>query len=165
MAGSASTGSTISAAMRYPLANTARAHDRRIENWANNGTAVIKIGHEHRRGISPNEGIDPPRLEGRERPNRDEKGEDQAITPARASRLCARLGDKAERMKRCSSGAAAAVFAIGAHLAGGLRLAASCSDEPHRLSFAMGHHSPRLSGAPWSIDKLWRTRHTRHAWK
>jgi hypothetical protein len=35
-------GITISAAKRYPLANTARARDRTMENWANSSTAVIK---------------------------------------------------------------------------------------------------------------------------
>src|SRR3981189_979535 len=34
--------------------------------------------------------------------------------PARASRLCARLGDKLKRMKCCSSGTTVAVFTIGA---------------------------------------------------
>ena len=44
----------------------------------------------------------------------------KASTTARARRRCARLGDKWERMKCCSSGTAAAVFAIGATPAQGL---------------------------------------------
>src|SRR2546430_16979301 len=42
------------------------------------------------------------------------KATSKASTTARARRRCARLGDKVERMKCCSSGTAAAVFAIGA---------------------------------------------------
>src|SRR5262245_54394648 len=42
----------------------------------------------------------------------------KASTTARARRRCAKLGDRCERTKCCSSGAAAAVFAIGAPLGG-----------------------------------------------
>src|ERR1700692_2240078 len=38
----------------------------------------------------------------------------KASTTARASRLCARPGDKFKRMKCCSSGTTAAIFTIGA---------------------------------------------------
>src|ERR1700731_1837707 len=40
-------------------------------------------------------------------------------TTARASRLCARVGDKLERIKCCSSGTTVAVFIIGAPLRSG----------------------------------------------
>jgi len=42
------------------------------------------------------------------------KAATKASTTARARRRWARLGDKVERKKCCSSGTAAAVFAIGA---------------------------------------------------
>src|SRR4029077_8519025 len=42
------------------------------------------------------------------------KAASNASTTARARRRCAKLGDKFERRKCCSSGTAAAVFAIGA---------------------------------------------------
>jgi len=35
-------GIKMSAVKRYPLAITSRARERRIENWANSRTAVIK---------------------------------------------------------------------------------------------------------------------------
>src|SRR5262249_58101383 len=40
-------------------------------------TSLKQTDNNHRRSMNRNEGIDPPRLEGRERPNRDETGEDQ----------------------------------------------------------------------------------------
>src|SRR5258705_1011342 len=42
------------------------------------------------------------------------KATSKTSTTPRASRLCARPGDKLERMKCCSSGTTAAVFTIGA---------------------------------------------------
>src|SRR3954454_21022711 len=47
------------------------------------------------------------------------KATSKASTTAIASRLWARLGGKLERMKFCSSGAATAVFTIGASLRSG----------------------------------------------
>ena len=36
-----------------------------------------RIDHEHRRGVSQDEGVDPPHLDGLEPPLRDEKGDQQ----------------------------------------------------------------------------------------
>src|ERR1700704_2047193 len=46
------------------------------------------------------------------------KATSKTSTTPRASRLCARLGDKLERMKCCSSGTTVAVFSIGATRSG-----------------------------------------------
>jgi hypothetical protein len=63
----------------------------------------------------------------------------KASTTARASRLCARPGDKFERMKCCSSGTTAVVFTIGATLCSGW----SARNEAYPLS-RFSHHAARL---------------------
>src|SRR6266481_3096509 len=68
----------------------------------------------------------------------------KAITTARASRFCARPGDKLERMKCCSSGSTAAVFTIGATLCRTCRLQHKLKDSA--LGFVRCNPQPAIMG-------------------
>ncbi len=51
-----------------------RTQDGELGKQQNSGDRIV---HEHRRGISRDEGVDPPQLDGRERPVRDQPGDQQ----------------------------------------------------------------------------------------
>ncbi len=57
----------MSAVKRYPL-------EIELGKQQDSGDRIV---HEHRRGISRDEGVDPPQLDGREQPLRDEIGDQQ----------------------------------------------------------------------------------------
>jgi hypothetical protein len=66
-------GIKMSAVKRYPFAIARRARERKMEQQDSGD----RIDHEHRRGISWNEGVDPRCLGGREWPLSDEKDDQQ----------------------------------------------------------------------------------------
>src|ERR1700722_16965276 len=111
-------GMATSAVKRYPIAIARRASERRMENWANSRTAVIKsttnMGAAYagtKTSIRANWTVE-------SGPAVMKKATSKASTIARASRRSARSGDKLERMKCCFSGTNA-VFNIGETLRGG----------------------------------------------
>ena len=88
----------MSAAKRYPFEITRRARERRMANWLNSRTAVIKSFMKYRRAIGRDEGVDPPQLDVREFCCQDEKGAKEGEHDARASRFCAGPGGKVARV-------------------------------------------------------------------
>src|ERR1700681_660537 len=70
------------------------------------------------------------------------KAATRASRTARASRLCAGLGDKLERMKCCPSGTTAAVFTIGAPLRGGWDARKESHAAPPLAASARRHFRP-----------------------
>jgi Tetratricopeptide repeat len=83
-------------------------------DWANSRTAVIKSFTNIAVAKAGTKASTRPGWMAPSGPAVMTKATSKASTTASASRRCARLGDKVERMKCCSSGTATAVIVIGA---------------------------------------------------
>ena len=92
-------GMATSAVNRYPIAIARRANRRRIENWANSRTAVIKSTTNMGCCMCRDEALDPRQLDDRERPDCNEKATSNASTIARAGRHCGWAGDTLESIE------------------------------------------------------------------
>src|SRR5207253_10221928 len=103
---------TISAVNRYPLDSTRSARERRIEKCANSKMAVIESFTDIAVAYTGMKAL----IGGNWRVDRGpamiRNATARNSTTPRASRFCARLGDKLEKMKSCSAGPATEVCVI-----------------------------------------------------